>query len=238
MRRDALERYFFLGIFFFFSAVFAVRFAAPSVLRMYVEAGIGNCVKIPILCMSPENTVFEPEINKDFAAEFTQHKSVKLEIRVPKGFSVVEEKVKKVYYKKKKHSETESVIFLLHLDPDFFVNLYPRMKKQGVISDYEFIKRTMYAKPSEIKGLTDAFFVIMKGVFIPDLGDQKKASMAEFRIDGKRAFINYSLEQESNYFDCNVISSDGFLKLYIKDKERVLDLDRVLAIIQTAKRVN
>ena len=118
----------------------------------------------------------------------------------------------------------------------------------------------MYAGIKGITNFTDLFFIIIKGIFTPDLGDQKGVLMTQFRMSGKRGFINYNLSGQDkialsapaalprndghklyapvNYFDCNIIDDqDGFFKIYIKDAGARLDLNRVLAIISTANKI-
>jgi hypothetical protein len=162
-----------------------------------------------------------------------------MEIYLPKGFTVVKEKITKVYYKKKRRQEEKPAIYLLHEKPDFFVNLFPWIAKQGVYSDYVFLGRTMYAKLKNIENLTNAFFVIMKSIFTPNLGDQKNIKMVAFAFGEKKGFINYNLTPVANYFDCNIIVNQGdFFKVYIKDKDAKLDLSKVLAIACTVKKLN
>ncbi|KPK97863.1 MAG: hypothetical protein AMJ95_07010 [Omnitrophica WOR_2 bacterium SM23_72] len=217
--------------------LFVARFSGHAFLKMYVEAGTGSCLKIPILCMMPTETIINPVIDDKFINSLIPYKFPKMNIAIPKGFSVMQETIKKVYYKKKKLSHAEKVVYLLHQPSDFFVGLYPQLKKQGVKDDYEFIRRIMYANLNRIKNVTDAFFVIMKGIFTPDLGDQKNVKMVEFQTQDKRGFINYNLSNTA--FDCNVISEKGgFFKVYIKDKEASLDLAQVLAIINTLVNVD
>ena len=92
----------------------------------------------------------------------------------------------------------------------------------------------MLANLDKIDSVTDAFFVIMKGIFTPDLGDQANVKMVEFAIGGKKGFINYNIFNTA--FDCNVISERGdFFKVYIKDKEATLNLSKVLAIVSTIR---
>jgi hypothetical protein len=141
-----------------------------------------------------------------------------------------------LFYYKYTRPQGGGVVYVLRKDPDFFMNLYPQLRKEGIDSDYAFIRRTMYAKLSEIKNLTDTFFVILKGVFIPDLGDQKNAKMASFEIGDKRGFINYNLAKPDNYFDCDIIEEGkGFFKVYIKDRGATLNLNNVLTIISTIR---
>ncbi|MFH0826299.1 MAG: hypothetical protein V1923_00215 [Candidatus Omnitrophota bacterium] len=216
---------------------FVAKFAGHAFLRLYVEAGIGSCRKIPILCAVPSETIINPGIDDKFVDSLIPYKSPKMDIALPKEFSVTQEAIKKVYYKRKKRSSGEKAVYLLYKPPDFFVGLYPRLKKQGVGDDYEFIRRIMHANLSQINNVTDAFFVIMKGIFTPDLGNQKNVKMVEFQFADKRGFINYSLSNTA--FDCNVISEKGsFFKVYIKDEEASLDLVKVLAIINTLTNVD
>jgi hypothetical protein len=157
-----------------------------------------------------------------------------MEVAVPKGFSVFQETIKRDFYKKRVPREGQSIIYVTHQEKGFFLALYPQIQKQGVKDDYEFLKRIAHAKLSEIQNLTDTFFVIMKGIFTPDLGDQTKAKMAVFSVADKRGFINYNIEGRERFFDCNVINAaGGYFKVYIKDKAGVLDVEKVLAIVAT-----
>ena len=74
----------------------------------------------------------------------------------------------------------------------------------------------------------------MKSVFTPDIGDQKNVKIVKFKTADNKGFITYNFTASENYFDCDVIKDDdAFLKVYIKDKDRKLDLDKVIAIIST-----
>ena len=55
-------------IFILLALAFVVKFAGPPTLRLYVETGIGNCRKIPILCAAPSKEIINPEINKSLPA--------------------------------------------------------------------------------------------------------------------------------------------------------------------------
>jgi len=212
--------------------LFVVRFSGHAFLRMYVEAGIGSCRKIPILCMTPSENLFASKVDHEFTDSLIPYKFPGMDISMPKGFAVVKETIKKVYYKRKKRGYADKVAYILHKPPLFFVSLYPQLQKVGVKDDYEFIKRTMHANLNKVKNITDAFFVIMKGIFIPDMGDQTNVKMIEFQSEDKRGFINYNLSRIA--FDCNIIKEKGgFFKVYIKDVDASLDLDKVLAIINT-----
>jgi len=214
--------------------LFVIKFGGPSILRLYVEAGMGNCKKIPILCMSPEDGIIILQVNKEYIAELLPYTFPKTEIYLPKGFTVIKQKIKKVYYKRRKAEQDQPVVYIIHQEPNFFVNLYPQLKKQGITDDYEFVRRVMYARPIDIKDLTSAFFTIMKGIFIPDLGDQRNVKMAQFSVLDKKGFINYNLSKEGHYFDCNIFNArQEYFKVYIKDKCANLDLDKVVTIIST-----
>ena len=218
-------------------ALFVGKFAGSALLRLYIESGIGDCKNIPILCMAPQDYIMNPAIDKEYGAGLKLFEFPKIKISVPKDFTVVQELIKKVYYKKSRRPHKGEVIYLLHEEPNFFINLFPRLKKQGISNDYEFIKRIMYAREKDIKTITDAFFVIMKGVFIPDLGNQNTVKMAEFIIGDKKGFLNYNFNGSNNYFDCNMTNSQGdFFKVYIKDIGATLDLNKVLAIISTVRK--
>jgi len=237
MKKKKISRYVSLAIVFSLAILFVAKFAGQSILRLYIEVGIGTCQQIPVLCMAPTQGIINPYLNKEYIAGLLPYRFPKIEISLPRGFTVVQETIKKVYYKKWKRRHAGAVIYLLHEEPDFFINLFPQLKKQGIVNDYEFIRHTMHAKISEVKDLNDAFFVIMKGIFTPDLGEQKNVKMAYVALADKRGFINYNLAKPDNYFDCNIINSKGdFFKIYIKDKGARLDLDKVFAIISTVDR--
>jgi hypothetical protein len=237
MKKNKFSRNISLTAIFLLAVAFAVKFAGPATLRLYIESGIGDCRKIPILCMGPQEEIIRPAPNKEYIAELLPYKFPKISILIPKGFTVVQETIKKVYYKKHKRKQAGDVIYLLYEEPGFFLKLFPRLKIQGIPNDYEFIKHTMQARIKEIQNLDDAFFVIMKGIFTPDLGEQSQVKMAQFAMPGKKGFINYNLNKSGHYFDCNVINRQGdFFKVYIRDKGARLSLDKVLAIISTVEK--
>ena len=232
-----LKVYIYPAIALMLGALFVAKFAGSTLLRMYIEFGIGDCKKIPILCMAPQDYLMNPVINKEYIAGLVPYEFPKIKISAPKGFTVVQEMIKKVYYKKGRRPQKGEVIYLLYQEPNFFINLFPPLRKHGISNDYEFIKRTMYAKEKNIKTITDAFFVIMKGIFIPDLGNQNTTVMAELVSGDKKGFINYNFDGPNNYFDCNIINSQGdFFKIYIKDIGATLSLNKVLAIISTVRK--
>jgi hypothetical protein len=216
--------------------LFIARFGGPAILRLYVESGIGDCSKTPILCLMPSEQIINPAVDKDYANQLLPYRFTEMEVCLPKGFTVVKEKITRPYYKKHKRLDRGSAIYLLPEKPNFFVNLYPQVVKQGVYDDYVFLRRTMYARLKKIENLTDAFFVVMKSVFIPNLGDQRYVKMAAFTIADKRGFLNYNITGGEHYFDCNIFDSRGyFFKFYIKDKPGALDLDKVFTIVSTMK---
>jgi len=242
MKRKILK-YIYIVVVLLFVLFFVVAFGGPKVLKGYVHAGVGNCQTLPILCIVPGKEAFNPEIDKTYLSELLPYSFPsqalpyslpRMEVSVPKGFTVVRGSVTKVYYKRRKYNAKSPTVYLLYQTPKFFINLFPQLKKQGIVNNYEFVNRTMHAQFTKIDNLIDAFFVIMKSVFTPDVGDQKNIKMVKFTTGDKKGFITYNLTPSENYFDCDVISSDDtFFKIYIKDKGAKLDLDKVLAIIST-----
>ena len=233
MKKRTLK-YIYIAVVLSFAFLFVAKFGGPAILKAYVEIGIGNCRTLPLLCFVPEKELVNPEIDKTYLQELLPYTFPEIEISIPKGFTVIKGKVTKIYYKKRKYNEKSPVIYLVEQKPKFFINLFPQVKKQGVENNYDFLTRTMNAKVKDIDNVTDAFFVIMKTIFTPNLGDQKNIKMVKFKSADKKGFITYNLNPAENYFDCDVISSDdSFFKIYIKDKGARLDLEKVLAIIST-----
>jgi hypothetical protein len=96
----------------------------------------------------------------------------------------------------------------------------------------------MAARTRDIHNLTDTFFVIMKSIFTPNLGDENNLRIIPFVLGDKKGFITYNLAQTENYFDCDMIDSRGeYFKVYIKDKAAELDLEKVMTIISTVKKL-
>jgi len=127
-------------------------------------------------------------------------------------------------------------VYVARKGPDFFTGLFPQLKARGVEDDQEFIRRVMYARLEQIQNIPDAFFVIMKGIFIPDLGRQEGIKMVKFSIGDMTGFASYNLSASGNFFDCNAVNRQGiFLKVYIKDKNKTLDLDKFMAILSTVE---
>ncbi len=235
--KQKTEQIILLTIVFLLAFAFAIKFGGPATLRLYVETGMGNCEKLPVLCLAPEIEIVNPKINQDYLAELREYKLPGIALRLPKEFKAIKGSAIKSYAKKRLHSKVvEATAYLLYEEPDFFVNLFPQLKKQGVKDDYEFIRRTMYARTKKVNNFTDTFFTIMKAIFIPYLGEGN-VIMAEFTLSDKRGFINYNFTASGNYFDCNIMDAQsGFFKVYIKDKDATLDLGKVLAIISTVKK--
>jgi len=242
MKKRALK-YSYIAVVLSFALLFVVRFGGPAILKAYIETGIGNCHTMPILCKVAEKETDNPKIDKSYLQELLPYSFPGqllpypfpgIEVSVPKGFTVVRGSVTKVYYKRRKFSGKEPTIYLLYQKPKFFINLFPQLKKQGIENNYQFLNRVMQAQPININNLTDAFFVIMKSIFTPDIGDQTNIKMVKFESLDKKGFVTYNLSPSENYFDCDVISNDdAFFKIYIKDKGARLDLDKTFAIIST-----
>jgi hypothetical protein len=237
--RHKILKYLVPVIFFALIGLYIARFGGPAILRVYIQFGTAGIKKLAIFSCAPEEEITPPSINKKYLEELNLYRLRELEVRLPKTMKVVEGTISKTYYKKRSWRRDGSVAYLLCERPGFFVNLFPELNKQGVTDDYLFLSRTMNAKTEEIKTLSDAFFVVMKSIFTPDLGDQQNLKMVKFSWEGKRGFINYNLGSKESYYDCNLIDSEGnFLKLCIKDKSALLDLDKVLAIISSIKKIS
>jgi len=225
-------------IFLAAGTAFVIRFAGPMLLRRYVEVGIGDCRKIPILCALPAEGVLQLEINKNLTRDYIPYNFPKMTVSAPKGFSVVQEMIKKYYYKKKVEQNTQSIIYVLYEEKGYFPGLFQEAKKLGVNDNAEFLRRVMYALPQDVKSLGDAFFVIMKSIFIPDVGDQTKAVMARFQMGDKSGYIIYNLGESENYFNFDMVDSTGaYFKAYIKDKGAKLSLDDAFSIVSTLAQI-
>jgi len=219
------------------SIFFAIKIAGPNLLTQYISYGIGDCKKIPILCMEPADKITQPEAPAEiYLQELVSYKFPRLSILCPKGFTIIQELIKKPYYKKNKWLDNGRIIYLLYQEPGEFIRLYPDVKKQGVKNNYDFMQRLTSANLKKVKNITDAFFVIMKSVFTPNLGNQEIVKMIRFKTGQFRGFINYNLSCPDSYYDCNIMDAqDNFYKLYIKDIGNRLDLNKVFAIISTIK---
>jgi hypothetical protein len=238
MAAKRFVKYLSRAILLIIALAFIIKFAGPNLLKQYISYGIGNCRSTPILCKQPEEKIFTPQIDNEYLNTLLPHVFPKMSISVPKGFAVVQELIKKQYYKKR-HPNNQAVIYLLIQEPGAFIKLYPDVRKQGVQDNYEFIRRLMSAHLDQINNITDAFFVVMKSIFTPDIGCQSTAKMIKFQLKDLKGFINYQMCKPDNYFDCNVSDANGnFFKVYIKDLGANLDLNNVFAIISTLKPVN
>ncbi|RKY31073.1 MAG: hypothetical protein DRP74_05670 [Candidatus Omnitrophota bacterium] len=220
--------------------IYVLKFASDSVLKTYIEIGIGNCKNLPLLCKSPDSEIINPQINPVYIKKLQPFKLDEIEICAPQNFTVIKEKIRKAYYKKERDSAdaNRDTIYLLYEGPGFFMNLFPRLKQRGVKDDYEFLTRTMYAQTNKISGFTDTFFVIIKSIFIPNLGNFEKVVMLKYSAADKKGYINYSLDRAGNYFDCNLIDAEEhFFKIYIINKSADLSLEDVFSIISTIRIV-
>jgi hypothetical protein len=235
MTAKRLTKYFLKTAAMIISLVFIVKFAGNNILKQYIGYGIGNCRTSPILCMRPEEKVYTPRVDTAYRQTLIPQSFPKMSTSVPRGFDLVQELIKKPYYKRRR-TRNKAIIYLLVQTPGYFIKLYPDVKKQGVTDDYAFISRLMRAQMDRIENVTDAFFVVMKSIFIPDIGNPGTAKMIQFQMEGMRGFVNYQLSKPDNYFDCNVFDSSGvFFKIYIRDIGANLSLNDVFAIISTLK---
>jgi hypothetical protein len=221
---------------FIIALAFLAKFGGPTVLRAYIYTGVGSCKSIPIICQAPQVKINNPGVDKEYAAQLVPYAFEGLSIRAPRGLDVRKGEVKKGYYKKLRYRK-EGSMYLLRQKPDFFVQLFPRFSKGVIQNDYDFVRRTMSARVDSIKDVTDTFFVIMKTIFTPYLGDQANLVMLEFANGSRRGFINYNLGRKENYFDCNIIDDqEGFFKVYIRDEGARLNLKKVFTIISTLNK--
>ena len=227
-----------MAVAFLLAVLFIAKFAGPSILRLYVEAGMGNVGNQPIFSTVPQEEIVNPQIASNYLAELTPYNYPDMEILLPKKFSVTKETKTRAYYKKRKIKDRGDVIYILCKNPNFFTGLFPLLQKQGINNNYDFVKYTLGAKTQGIKNTTDAFFAIMKSVFTPDMGDQKNLKILKFSLADKKGFITYNLANQTNYFDCNLTDNQGnFFKVYIKDTGVTLDLEKVFTIISTIKKL-
>ena len=238
MATKRFAKYLSRAVLLIIGLAFVIRFAGPNILRQYISYGVGDCKTTPILCMQPDEKIFTPQIDNKYLETLVPYTFPKMSISAPKGFTLIQELVKKQYYKKR-HTNNQAVIYLLIQEPGAFIKLYPDVQKQSINDNYEFIRRLMYANLGKVANITDAFFLIMKSVFTPDIGNQSTSKMIKFQLEDKKGFINYTMAKPTFYFDCNVFDVDGnFFKVYIKDVGARLDLNNVFAIISTLKPVN
>jgi len=231
-----LFKYFAWSVLLALSIAFIIKFGSPQLLRFYVRTGIGDCQKIPIFCMSPLETLEIKNLPSVSDAGLVPYCAYKISAFVPRGFNVVQELFIKSSYKKYNRMHKGDVIYMLCQDKDFFARLYPQLKKAGVTDNYEFIRRVMNANEEKIGNVNDAFFLIMKGIFIPDIGNQANAKMVKISLSGLKGFMNYNLDASGNYFDSSLVDEKGnFFKVYIKNKSKNIDLETALAVISTLR---
>ncbi|MBU1090220.1 MAG: hypothetical protein KKC42_00025, partial [Candidatus Omnitrophica bacterium] len=167
------KKYFLLSLIFLLAVVFVLRFAGSSLLRLYIKAGIGNCTTIPILCMTPEDEVIRPRVNREYIGSLQLYKFPDTSAYLPMGFSVIQETIKKINYKKDQRKGGEDVVYLLHREPNYFINIFEQVDRKEVKNNYDFIKRVMSARLDRVNNTRDTFFVIMKSIFTPYIGDQQ-----------------------------------------------------------------
>ncbi len=224
----------FLGL----GVLYVIRFGGPTILRMYIEAGLGNCQKTPILCVKPQREIINPVINEKYLFGLPYSELGAIQICTPMEFKLVKQRVTKVY-KEEAFKARGSAIYLLCEPPNFFVNLFPQSRQYGINSDYDFIRTVMNVDLDEISNISGAFFAIMKGIFTPDLGDQSNVKIVKVTNRKFKGFISYNFGGDGNYFDCNIFDNENnYFKVYIKDLKKMLDMNKVLAIISSIKKVD
>lgn len=234
--RFRLLKYFLTAVILSLALFYVVKNAGPATIRLYIESGIGNCKEIPIMCSAPEDKFYQAKIDQDFVAMLHEYNLDQIHIHTPDGFKLVKQKIVIRYYKKKKDRSNGSTIYIVQKPVDFFVTLFADVTKNDVKNDYDFVSRVMNARINKINNLKDAFYVIMKGIFTPDLGDQASIKIVKVKAGTMNGFVSYNYEPHANYFDCNLLEkSGGYYKVYIKDKAKKLDLDKVVAMISTLR---
>lgn len=236
--RSRYRKLILLTIFFILAVFYIAKFAGPSILRLYVGYGLGNCQSQPVFCIAPGDEVVVHEIDSNYLSELKRQQLSDIEIYLPKELKAVYGQSSKVYYKKRPWKTGGSVAYILYEEPNFFIKLFPQLNKQGIYDDYTFVTRTMNAKFDSIQNITDAFFVIMKSIFTPDLGDQNNMKIIKFAGKDRRGFISYNISDNANFFDSNIIDyKNNYFKVYIRDNSRKLNLDKVLTIIATVNKL-
>jgi hypothetical protein len=205
---------------------------------MYIEAGMGNCQKTPILCVKPQREIINPVINEKYLFGLPYSELGSIQICTPQEFKLVKQKITKTY-KEEALKAGGPAIYLLCEQPNFFVNLFPQSRQYGINSDYDFISKVMNVDLNEISNLSGAFFTIMKGIFTPNLGDQSNVKIIKVTTRKFKGFISYNFGRDGNYFDCNMFDSENnYFKVYIKDLNKMLDMNKVLSIISSIKKVD
>ncbi len=233
-----VTQYITYGIAFILALAFVIKFGGPGLLRSYVEMGLGGSHKLPVFYTAPDQEVNNFSVDEAYIAGLAKYEIGGMAISIPKEFTLINEHIQKVYFKKKYAPFKGPVVYLLYEKPGFFTSLFPDIKKQGITDDYAFISRMMSAKVTDIKNITSAFFVVIKSLFTPDLGDQANLKIIKFATADRKGFIAYNLSSRANYFNCDVFDNqNNYFKVYIKDKNANLDLDKVLMITSTVKKL-
>jgi len=232
-----LRSLFLAAIFLVLAVVYIIKNASSPFLKLYVRQGMGDCRTNPILCAVPQVGQIAHQPDKAYLEELKLFRFDKLQILLPKDFKVVLEQSEKFYYKKRPWRARGGTVFLLLEPAGYFISMLPELKKKGITNDYEFIERLLSANLEGIATLGDVFFVVLKGLFTPNLGPGKEIKIVRFSTADKKGFISYNLGPSANYFDCNVFDSDGnYFAVYIQDALGKLKLENVLTIISTVKR--
>jgi len=214
-------------------------FGKPYVLKTYVEMGIGTCDKIPVLCIVATKGFTNPSVDKGYIAGLARYSIEEVKIALPKDFFVIKEQIYRAYYKKRTRTEKDPVAYLLYQKPDFFQSLFPQLKKYSLRNNYDFLSRILNARTADIKDLPSTLFVILKSIFTPDVGPGSGITIARFSMADKKGFITYNYTKEGNYFNCDIVNGNQeFFKVYLKDKKKELDIEKVLAIISTLEKNN
>ncbi len=236
MGKNKFIKYISVILFLIAGTLFVAKFASGPILRLYIETGIGSCKQIPILCQTPSEEINNPSVDKDYINMMIPYKFPDLELSLPKGYRVVKEEIKKSYHHDKRKAQEEESIYIVAKKKGFFPGLFPQLEKDGIKTNYEFYLRTINSNLNQLHNLNDAFFVIMKSIFTPDLGNQGLVKMANISINGAKGFISYNLSNSGNYFDCIIFDKkDDFFKLYIKDTGSKLDLYKIYSILSTVR---
>ena len=114
------------------AVLFVIKFAGPSFLKAYVNTGIGDCKKNPVLCIAPDVEITNPPINQDYKFGLVPYSFPKMRIYLPKGFNVVQEEMKKFYYTRDARKYSGPAVYLLYEKPGFFLKLFPQVAKKEV----------------------------------------------------------------------------------------------------------
>lgn len=239
MKQKILSRaLLFVILFLIFD--FVAKFAGPELLKSYIASGIGTCQQNPVLCIVPEQEKLHFTSDKAFQSTLVPFRMPGVELYAPRRFTVIKERIKKVYYKRQRRVHKGQSIYVLSQPPDFFLDLFPQYRARGIQDDHQFFSRVMHAQLSAIEGTSDAFFVVIKSLFTAGLGEEQSGvKIVEFEGEGKKGFIAYNKSAGVNYFDCNIFTQDRqFFKLFVRDESLELGLQDVLTIISTVRKID